>query len=332
MGIQGLLFIKVITPLHNGSGESLGVVDREIMRERTTGFPIVQASSIKGVLRDAFAVQLEAAEQEEGKLQALFGPTPKAAAAHAGAVCFGDAQLLAFPVRSACGGWVWVTSPLVLTRFIRFSALAGLNIPAVDALTEELRSDLLKARIPQAGTDKIQFNGRLLLEEFPFVYEPSDVLGGFATFLSGILYGDSRDAYFKEAFAARLVLLPDDQFTYFVKQATEVVPNIGMGEKGTTDPGSLRYTEYLPSESVMYSLVEFGPRRQVNPDYYHGDDLNQAAEIKKLFCDNLPDCMQLGADETTGKGLVSIHYFQDAAAAQQEPPEAEPGEDDDGKS
>ena len=333
MHIQGLLFINVVSPLHNGSGESLGVVDREIMRERTTKFPIVQSTSIKGVLRDAFAVNLEGAEQGEAKLKALFGPSPQGASAHAGAICFGDAQLLAFPVRSACGGWVWVTSPLVLARFIRFAAIAGLSSPQLQAMTSELRSEQPSAKIPQGTGNAIQFNSRLLLEEYPIEYEPSAALAGLAHFLSEILYPDPADSYFKGAFAAKLVILPDEQFTYFVKQATEVVPNIRIGKNGTTETGSLRYTEYLPSESVLYSLLGFGPRRQTNPDYYAGEDLNQAVQVQELFYRHLPDCVQLGADETTGKGLVSLRYFHQGVAADHEAASEEaPVEGDNGES
>ena len=46
-----MLFIYVETPLHAGTGRGLGAVDQPIQRERTTGYPIVQASSIKGRLR-----------------------------------------------------------------------------------------------------------------------------------------------------------------------------------------------------------------------------------------------------------------------------------------
>jgi CRISPR type III-B/RAMP module RAMP protein Cmr4 len=45
-----LLTLYTRTPLHVGSGTSVDVVDLPIMRERITGFPVIPASSLKGVL------------------------------------------------------------------------------------------------------------------------------------------------------------------------------------------------------------------------------------------------------------------------------------------
>ena len=46
-----ILFLYVETPLHAGTGRGLGAVDLPIQRDRTTGYPIIQASSVKGALR-----------------------------------------------------------------------------------------------------------------------------------------------------------------------------------------------------------------------------------------------------------------------------------------
>jgi len=46
-----MLFLYCETPVHAGTGTSLSIVDLPIQRERITGLPIVQASSLKGVLR-----------------------------------------------------------------------------------------------------------------------------------------------------------------------------------------------------------------------------------------------------------------------------------------
>ena len=48
---SAMLYLYVETPLHAGSGSSVGVVDLPIQRERVTGYPVVQASGLKGKLR-----------------------------------------------------------------------------------------------------------------------------------------------------------------------------------------------------------------------------------------------------------------------------------------
>ena len=49
---QGILFLYTETPLHAGSGTSVGTVDLPIQRERHTDYPLIQGSGIKGGLRD----------------------------------------------------------------------------------------------------------------------------------------------------------------------------------------------------------------------------------------------------------------------------------------
>lgn len=48
------LFLICETPLHAGSGDELGVIDLPIQREKHTNFPKVEASSLKGALRESF--------------------------------------------------------------------------------------------------------------------------------------------------------------------------------------------------------------------------------------------------------------------------------------
>src|SRR5581483_9391137 len=115
-----LLFIYVETPLHPGSTRGLGAVDLPIQRERTTGYPIVQSSSLKGRLRAEAGSRLTTEEVE-----AVFGPETERAGDHAGALSTGDARLLLFPVRSLAGVSAWTTSVDLLARFRRVATLAG---------------------------------------------------------------------------------------------------------------------------------------------------------------------------------------------------------------
>src|SRR5581483_2232234 len=78
-----MLFIYVETPLHAGSGRGLGAVDLPIQRERTTNYPIVQASSLKGRMRGEARTKTKDNPSEEESAQgwlskkeflAIFGP------------------------------------------------------------------------------------------------------------------------------------------------------------------------------------------------------------------------------------------------------------------
>jgi hypothetical protein len=52
-----LILLHALTPLHVGTGQAVANVDLPIAREKATGFPIVPASALKGVLRDNFSNQ-----------------------------------------------------------------------------------------------------------------------------------------------------------------------------------------------------------------------------------------------------------------------------------
>jgi len=49
-----IMFLIAETPMHAGSGDSLGIVDMPIQRERHTDFPKIEASSLKGSMREHF--------------------------------------------------------------------------------------------------------------------------------------------------------------------------------------------------------------------------------------------------------------------------------------
>src|SRR5205085_12263114 len=60
-----ILYIYTETPLHVGTGSGLSNIDLPIQRERTTQYPMIQGSSIKGKMRATAELLLE--EQEAKK-------------------------------------------------------------------------------------------------------------------------------------------------------------------------------------------------------------------------------------------------------------------------
>ncbi|MCS7258116.1 MAG: RAMP superfamily CRISPR-associated protein, partial [candidate division WOR-3 bacterium] len=90
MAKYSILIIKTIERFYTGAGETIGIIDNQLIRERITEFPFIQGSSIKGVLRDN-------ASDKGIDVEALFGPEPGRGEEHAGAVYFSDAQILAMP-------------------------------------------------------------------------------------------------------------------------------------------------------------------------------------------------------------------------------------------
>jgi CRISPR-associated protein Cmr4 len=284
-----LLFLHAQTSLHPGSGTALGVVDLPIQRERHTQWPLIPGTSLKGVLRDACRRR----SGNDDRLFAAFGPDAQEADKHAGAISLTDARILAFPVRSARGVFAWVTSPAVLQRFKRDAVLAHCaDGPPASSL--EPRRDTC-ACVP--GSPLIVEDDRLVLEEFEF--QRTDDAAPVAEWIAREALADD---FTSGRLRTHLAVIDDDHFTHFVRHATEVVARIGLDyEKKTVKNGALFYQEFLPAETLFYALTFANPSRR------EGDG-QSAAQIIEYLVGGVPKILQIGGDETTGKGLCAVRF------------------------
>ncbi len=295
------LFIYCVSPVHMGAGTALGVIDNPIQRERHTEYPQLAGSGLKGAIRHHFQAQARDARL----VTRLFGPDSDKASDHAGAVSFADAQLVAFPVRSARRGYVYATSALALARLRRLLELADhaelpWQVPAV----------------PAAGAAKVAdtgLAGALALEAYQLEATEDAGLKSVAAWLgTNALPDDAAHAFFRAKFAADLVLLPDEDFGWFTRNATLVEPHVRINdESGTADDGGLFYTENLPPESllatVLMASVERHASKQGRPDGLLDADTVLATVLDGRG-EALPGIrnrlLQVGGDATTGRGQV----------------------------
>ena len=287
---KAALFLYSVSPVHMGAGQAIDVIDNPIQRERHTRHPTFAGSGIKGAVRHSFGALGGNLEY----LNLLFGPESGDAELYAGAVSFGDAQLVAFPVRSLRNSYVYATSPLALGRAQRLLNLCGIakhwSIPAVPEGACRLHNpDLEQAE-------------KLHLEAFEFRVLQDQNITPIAEDLAAYALPEG-EAYhfFREKLKSDLVVLSDSDFDYFAQNATLVEPHVRINaETGTADDGGLFYTENLPPESVlvaplMASATRFG---QVERDLNAGAVMEQM----KTILDN--QTLQIGGDATTGRGLV----------------------------
>lgn len=278
-----VLGIYTISPVHAGSGSETSVIDLPIQREKHTGFPVIWGQSLKGVLRHAF----EEGSVDKETVHSIFGPPTDRAHEHAGAVSVGDAKILLFPVRSAKGVFAYVTSPLVLERFKRDMELAGRK---VDFDVPELEKGAIVSR------DTVKIGNKVVLEEVVLEVEPDS-----KNQLPKIIAGIESILPNKIKVGERLVIVPDDVFSAFVRMNTEIVARVAIDPTtGTVRKGGLWYEEFLPSDTVLYSVIAVRKPR--------GGSLNSAKGVsEKLteFFNNNP-YLQVGGDETVGKGFVTV--------------------------
>jgi len=300
----GILFLYCETPVHAGAGMSLGIVDLPIQRERITGLPIIQASSLKGVLRaEILSILKRKGEQNaEEIVKVLFGPEPKPgqASEYAGCVSPHDARLLLFPIRSLVGVFAWATCPLVLERFKREMIAAGFpvnwNVPTLAANSHQ-------ALVTESS--EIIVEATVVLEEFAFKAQPSAEAKSIAEWLVKNAFPQSEEYKpFRDWLPKRFVILPDDAFRDFTQLAMEIQTRVQL-KKETKTVGEGPWTEeHLPSETLLYAPIFVSKPLASNANQLRLTDSNAVLQaLSNLQLDRL----QIGGDETVGRGIVKVH-------------------------
>lgn len=267
---QKVMSIFTRTPMHVGAGSSVGAVDQPIIRERHTGFPIIPGSAVKGVLRDYVHNDDTLKAEEEN----LFGhePVDKEDKAYAGMLGFGEAKLLAFPLRSAKGSFALATCPLALSRFARDMGL-DFSVPTVQ--DQECRA-----------ANEVTLTDKVALEEYIFKSK-GDFPSNWADYLSGLL----NDAVLNEA-KTHFVLLSNGDFSHFALNTCQVQYHNRIGENGTVVEGQLFNTETVPSETLFYA-----PIYVIRAEAMQNELFGHFAKEKLL---------QFGGDHSTGLGFSTV--------------------------
>jgi len=299
-----ILFLYTETPLHAGSGTSLGIVDLPIQRERTTGYPMIQASGLKGCLRDAV-------DRNAQKVEIVFGPDTQRASDHAGALSVGDARILLFPVRSLMGVFAWVTSQNVLARFKREAEMAGLSVNW-DPIGPE-PTDKRTAFV--ASGSLVIANEKVVLEEFAFTAQTNNEVKAIAQWLKDkALPAGDEYAYWRDSLNKRLVILPENAFRDFVQLSMEVIARVRIDDaKKTVERGGLWTEEHLPSETLLYATLFASKPRAPSPPA----DLQDAQAVLRFVKDAIDGKrLQLGGDATVGRGIVKVRFVEGQAQAQ----------------
>ncbi len=293
------VFLYAVSPVHMGAGQAIGVIDNPIQRERHTDHPCFAGSGIKGAVRHGF----EALGGDKHHVDRLFGPNAGSGELFAGAVSFGDAQLVCLPVRSLKGGFVYATCPQAIARAQRLLGLIGLAVqwPALPSIEE---GQCLLAGAALLSGDKLH------LEAFEYTAQDKDsaaVKAIAADLAAKALPAGDGYAYFVDKITTDLVVLSDTDFAYFARNAMLVEPHVRINEKtGTADDGGLFYTENLPPESILVApMLASRTRTGRKEDYLEA--VAVMAQIRTVIDGKL---LQIGGDATTGRGLVAAKVVE----------------------
>jgi CRISPR-associated protein Cmr4 len=303
-----LLTLLAETPVHAGGPESLAAVDLPIQREAATGLPVIWGQSLKGALRqawrDAKLPDEEAAfgsrpprrsESAEGEAEVESAESEDDGGAGRaltkGAISVGDAQLLLFPAATLRQVFGWVSAPLLLSRLGRKVCLLGAD-PGT-ALTATITGGY--------GLGAPGWEGAQVIGPFAENIRADARAGAIGAVLARLVCPDLPAFDFtRRKMSGDVLLVADSTIAGLARMGTDVVARVQLEYESKKVAHGPFYSEHLPAETVLAALLAGA-----------GEHLDRLAAL----LDGKP--LQLGGDETTGKGVLwcRVHSASSSATA-----------------
>lgn len=326
-------FILSSTSVHAGSGSDLGVIDLPIQREKHTGFPKIESSSLKGALRERL-------ESEDDASKGLL--LTKLSTSNSGIITLDDfaeavddakkliynydhtIQLMfgydddgADKTREKFGEDTEFSGALAFSdaRLLLFPVktmkgiFCWITCPYVlKRLQEDLALVSRDFKLPSVKVDQ----GKCLVADPKFhIINGYAILEEYAFSIAGPAFEVAEELCkfdIPEEVKNRLIILHDDDFKDFVTLSTEVVTRTKIDNvTGTVQDGALFNEEYLPAESIMYFLTfaspVFGKKGKKGVFNQLKDD---GKMVLDFFDKSLPTYFQIGGNATIGKGIVRV--------------------------
>ncbi|QTA80249.1 Putative CRISPR type III-B/RAMP module RAMP protein Cmr4 [Desulfonema limicola] len=291
--INKIFTIHTLSPVHCGIGQGLNDIDLPTARNSISGHPIIPASSIKGVLKEAFLNKETGCQNE---IESLFGSD---SGDFASAVSIGDANLLALPVRSFYGTFAYLVSPYTLMQLKTLFKRIG-------------STDILPA-IPEVGLEENNYkvfltensllkgnNNLVLFEEMDLLAVQNNRLADeWADIIASLYFNDDEG---KEIFKKRFAIIDDNALNFCCESGLPVDARIAIDvETGTVKDGALWYEETIPPETLFVGII--GIDRSYNKNNKATD-----IELKDFLTKSDEIYFQVGGKYTTGKGFVSLKF------------------------
>jgi len=311
--IKKNILILTQTPLHVGAGTSIGPIDLMVQREGHTQLPIIPASGLKGSFADYWLSHLKDSDDqivrvrtnkaEEGKdsytvSQAawLFG-SDNTDCSFAGSLLFQEARLLVFPVRSAKGSYVWITSPSILRKAKREGIL-----------TQEIPNEPDDSQAVFFDENPANLKGKVVIEEFTLQQVKQDEDKEKVKLLSKEISELCNDDFF-QGVIKRLVVVSDGMMSYFAQFSCEIAQHNRICDKtGVAEDGGLFNQENIPSDTLFYTSL-----RSVNSRVPTSVCATYAQKSEKDSLDEFQEkveeekVLQFGANASTGLGRCTVY-------------------------
>lgn len=271
--MQGcILGLFAETYIHVGAGQSEQAIDLPVARERTTGYPFIPASGVKGALRDLAERHFGNRDGEE--LKVIYGT-----AEQAGDLLLSDARLLLLPVRCLTRAYLWLTCPYLVERLCRDLERAFGSKPNIEAMPEFAAKNAQPVVYCRGSQGE-----KLFLEERLFVCTGS-LPEGLVDLVSSLVAVEPA----RQRLADQMAIISNDDFSWFARFALPVQAHNVLNDNKTSI--NLWYEESLAPDTLLYVVVLY--RREAT-----------AAHLFQLFHER--PYLQLGGNETTGQGWFRV--------------------------
>ncbi len=270
--------IRAVTPIHAGIGRGLGLIDMPIQKEKHSGIPKIEGSTIKGCMREHYRVK-------KGKedIDKLFGAED--GDKNAGIIGFTDAKLLFYPVSTFSGIFAYVTCPYLLNRYFEDMALSSNSFTENSKVEKITDGKYVKIREICTSEDKEE-NNKIILDEYSFEIEKNISIEAF-----NINKLDLKDDKY-------VVAISDDDFIEIITLSREIITRNRIDEStGIVKDGALFTEEYLPAEAILYTLAL-------------QNSIVDEGKLYNNYIKNLPTMTQIGGNATVGKGIVKMKIIE----------------------
>lgn len=266
------------THVHVGAGQSSGALDLPVARERTTHYPFVPGSGVKGAMRvwsgEHFAEPLTNTlfGEETG-----VGSSDDGASTKAGLLLWSDAKLFLLPVRSTTSSYRLVTCQDLVNRLRRDRRRAGLPAKAPAADPVKAGEALGHGPGEWIGLEEREFKLNGPLKE--------DIVGEALPLVEG--------SFAKEDLDRRILQLNNDDFAWFARYALPVMARNRLTADKVVENGALWNEEALAPDTVLYLLLS---ERKAG----------FAAKIVETLLADQARYVQMGGNETIGHGWLRM--------------------------
>jgi CRISPR-associated protein Cmr4 len=275
--------IRALTNLHAGAGgESYGMIDNLVQRDKATGFPVIHSSSLKGSLRELMEDGLS---PQPINVASVFGgdtrrnkPDGTRQDDGKGSYKFLEAELLSLPVRSDRKLFFSVTCPKICNRIIDLAKQLKFSLDA------DLKS-AIETIVRLITTDNNAFHFDMQLPEVKLEEEDITAIRNTAT----IGHLDKV----KKLFGSDLAIVSDAIFEQLCDDYH--LPVIARNQLDNGISENLWYEQVLPRETRLLFYV-LSPNPEINNDF-HLSSFTIALEGNPV---------QIGANASVGYGYCEV--------------------------